>query len=507
MRWDRSRGAVGLQVKGVRWWCQQSGRPHLAGDLTLVFLVAFGIRLFWAALIPPWMSPDEPQHFAYIAHIVENGKIPHADTPDRRYPIHSREYEESCALTLCSSISGLGRGPGALRYYPVEHDYQRARSFAAPAEQRKTESGSAATTYPPLYYLLASIPYRLFYSAPILTRALMVRAFGSILGALACVFGYLFAYELRGSKEWGRSIGLSLSLMPMYAFIGASINNDTAMFAATAALCWLLARAWRRELSWLDCAGIGLVAGLALLSKHTSAPLVVIAGLAVLLRSCTRPAKLWPIPRSLFIENGAFVAGLMVTEGMWILYRRLHAVPGVAVAQSGILKRVLGRDAYSWAEYFRELYGRGTTYADWLFTRTFWGYFGWLEICFSDRLYRIIYVLTIVAGIGLLWRGLRNPDERRLLLALLAAVLFNVVLLFLAADYLLAFAWKGKSFGMQGRYFFTTLAPHIFLFTSGLVWFFRDRDLAVRYVPVLMLLLHGAAVGAMLNAYYGIGIG
>ena len=43
----------------------------ITSDLVLLLLLAFSLRVIWVFLIPPWQAPDEPAHFAYIAHIGE----------------------------------------------------------------------------------------------------------------------------------------------------------------------------------------------------------------------------------------------------------------------------------------------------------------------------------------------------------------------------------------------------------------------------------------------------
>lgn len=481
-------------------------RSRLVRDLSLLFAVALGLRLFWAALTPPWMAPDEQSHFTYISHIVENGQIPHPDRWDARYPNQTVEFEQSCFTTLCFRISGLGRGPGELKYYPYEHDYGRARALVGKPEERRSASGASATPYPPLYYLMGSIPYRLLYSSPILTRVLAVRALSAFLSAWGCVFGFLFAFELRRDLEWGRAIGLCLALMPMHAFIGASVNNDALMFAATSALCWLMARAFQRGVDACIAGAFGLVGGIALLSKPTSAPVVLFAGICLVWFAVPSLAALRGLRLAQLKNVFVFVAGLLLTEGVWIVYRRANAVHQATVApgQPGTLKILLGQGPFSWWDYAGDLYARGFLYYDWLFMRTFWGCFGWLELFFSDTTYLVIYSLGLAACGGLVWRAVRKPEERKMLVALSVGVVANVVLLFMSADYVMSFATRGRTFGMQGRYFYGTLAPHFFLLASGVAWLFRDRAFVIRLIPLPMLVLHGLSILRMLNAYYGL---
>ena len=104
-------------------------------------------------------------------------------------------------------------------------------------------------------------------------------------------FAYLMAYELRRERLWGLSLGLCMALLPMYAFISSSINNDSAMICGTTALIWAAARAFRQQqmsprLLW----SMGIISGCILLAKPTGAVVVVLVGLAMLVRQ-------WPILR------------------------------------------------------------------------------------------------------------------------------------------------------------------------------------------------------------------
>lgn len=483
----------------------------VAADLVLVFLAAFGVRLCWAAITPPWLSPDEPAHFTYIAHLVENGEIPQPFAYDPRYPAISQEYRRSCELTQCWKLSGMGGGRRQMQSLPFEYDYESARAYRLDGELRKTGGGSAASEYPPLYYAIASLPYRALYHHPVLERALAARAVSAWLSALACVFGYLFAFEIFKSRLWGRAVALSLAFMPMYAFIGGSINNDAAMFAGTSALWWLLARTWFA--SGLPPAAafmLGAVAGISIVGKPSAAPLVVPAGILVVvkaLRSADRDG--WRVRPGAAIPIAMFSLGLAVTEGAWYLYRSTQArsAPAVGSGRPGIWQIVLGETRYSIGDYLHELYMRGGQYFDWLFIKTYWGTFGWLEIYLPETAYTAIKNVIAASAVGLVIRVWIRPKERAVVAGLLAAIVFNAAALFFAADFAMGFAFRGSTYGMQGRYFFGTLVPVMLLLVIGLCGLLGERGWVLRAVPLLAVILHAVSILTMLHEYYGMTVG
>jgi hypothetical protein len=460
----------------------------------------------WAAIIPPWLAPDEPSHFTYVAHLVENGRIPDPDAFDNRYSDYSPEVSELCVMTLCAEVSRIG-GPVRRSRLPVLYDYAPARTLNLPLEQRRSAGGSSASPYPPFYYLFASLFYRAAYSAPIIDRLLASRVASCLLSSGCAVFAYLFAFEVRRSRAWGRSVGLSLALMPMHAFIGSTVNNDAAFFLVSAALCWLMVRAMLApELTIRSAVALGITSGALLLTKHTSAPLVGMAGLVTL-------GGLWRsreghrhFSRKAAVSVIAFGTALVGTAGTWLLFRRfLPGTPGTA-ARPGVVQIVTGQAqaAHSLSEYFSDLSVRGWPYVEWLFLQTYWGVFGWLEHYMPMAAYKTVAWVLAGGLIGLMARIALRRDERWLSVTWLIMIVGNVALLFLAADYFMAFATRGQSYGMQGRYFFATLTPVLFLAVSGLSFMLGDRPLVLRLVPIGMGALQSTALMTVLHAYYAV---
>jgi hypothetical protein len=477
-----------------------------------VFAVAFGVRLIWAAIVPPWLSPDEFAHFSYISHLVENGRIPNEQAPDTRYPPFTPEGDALCAATFCSDLSTLGTAPGhptKRQALPMEHDYTRAREFALPVAQRKTSGAGPGSNYPPLYYLYGAAFYRMAHAAPVVDRMFAVRAATACLSALSAVFAYLFAFELRRDHAWGRCLGLCVALMPMHAFIGASMNNDGAFFAATAALCWLFVRVWLVSGVTLQLAAcLGVVSGLALLSKATSVPVVLLAMLVFAVRLIRDARQKPPFLRLALQRIGAFSVGLLLTEGPWLLFRRLSSVAAKPTAAPGLsmVDALLGRGPYSLAQYMQDLQSRGSEYYYWLFVRSHWGHFGWLEVDMPAQVNSAICWALAIGFVGWCVRLLLNRDERWFGVFLVFAIVFNVFLLFLAADFANSFALRGMPFGMQGRYFFGMLIPLLYIVVAGFSVWSRSLAFVLRLMPLGMLLVQAAALGEILRRYYAIGM-
>lgn len=472
----------------------------------MLFALGAAIRCIWAFIIPPWTGPDEGSHFTYVAYIVENGTLPQYANLTKNYPDQPRETSDSCVKTLCNKISALAAPHlREINYLPVTQDFSAAREYrTSNPEERKSLTGSNATSYPPLYYLLMTPFYWAFQSAPVVARLLAVRVATAFVSALACVFAYLMAYEGKRDRWFALQVGLLLALFPMLSFVSAGVNNDGLMIAATSAVCWLTLKLANQSATTLaNGALLGLAASTVLLTKPTGGLVVVMAlaflGIKVLFERGTP-----------FLAKFRGVAlcsvMLLLFEGAWLVSRKVHAQAGVSAPNELNLLQVLqGESAHSFRDYLKSLFvDRGDWYF-WFLFKSFWANFGWQEIQLRESYYRAAFIVCGVGALAFLIDVLRRRVSVVDLWSFLTVVV-HVAGLFVAADYLLAFATRGGSYGMQGRYFFPVLAPAFYVLLSGMQSLFGERRYLLRLLPLAMLVFQIASLATVVDAYYGVDI-
>ena len=232
--------------------------------------------------MPPFQAPDEPEHYAYTEYIAQTGRLPHAAPPATEF-----SPEEQAALDGLYSPLLLG-GEHFGRPAWSEAEAAHVKALLARSASRRGQGGvTGETDNPPLYYALAVVPYKLA-GGSFLDRLQAMRVFSALLGALTVLFVFCFVGEALRRPPWAAPIAAMLvALQPQVAFIAGSVNNDNLMFAASAALLWLLARAFRRGLDARLGAAIGAAVAVGLLSKLTFIGLL--PGVAVaLLALCVR---------------------------------------------------------------------------------------------------------------------------------------------------------------------------------------------------------------------------
>ncbi|NLG27679.1 MAG: hypothetical protein GX557_07185, partial [Chloroflexi bacterium] len=120
---------------------------HGDGALRLILLLYLVLATLYALVTPAWQAPDEPAHFNYVKFVAERGSLPELRPGD--YPA---EYLERIKAA---------RFPADMSIDPIRYESHQ----------------------PPLYYLLASLVYRLGDALVPLPVYLTLRLFSVLLGA------------------------------------------------------------------------------------------------------------------------------------------------------------------------------------------------------------------------------------------------------------------------------------------------------------------------------------
>ena len=193
------------------------------------------------------------------------------------------------------------------------------------------------------------------------------------------------------------------ALLPGHVFITSAISND-AMSEAFCALALLLCVVCVQEgrLPARRALLLGLVTGLALLTKTNSLALalVVLVALALVQRREGTQAE---VTRGL----GIVVGCVLVLWGWWMA--RNMALYGEPLAMKTFVE-VFGKDRPG-PDYFAKIGLSGVQYfqlVSWQTALSFWGIFGQANVFMPKPFYVVGHVLAAVALIGLAWAGLRG---------------------------------------------------------------------------------------------------
>jgi len=223
-------------------------------------LVAFLNAAVWAGVTPIFHVPDETSHVAYLQYLAETGKVP--NTPGG----NGISDEEAGVMEQ-------------LRFNDVV-GFRDELSLSSEAEQRNLDlvernrpnpanGGGVIETsgQPPLYYALGSAIYLASPWKGLTQRVLLIRLLSALCAAATTLFVFMFLRELF-AEPWTWTVGaLAVAFQPMVGFMAGGVHPDNLFFAASAALLFGLARAFRRGLTPALGAGIGAALAVGVLSK------------------------------------------------------------------------------------------------------------------------------------------------------------------------------------------------------------------------------------------------
>lgn len=418
--------------------------------LILLILVYFVLGTLFALRTPDWQAPDEPAHYNYVAQVAANGCCPLLETGDWDSP-----YLESLKAARFAPDT-LGE-LSAVQY----EDHQ-----------------------PPLYYLLASLVYKLSPSLIALRLLSVGLGVGVVLGAYAVGRALLPAHP-----QIALGTAALVAFVPQHLAVLSSANNDSLAELIVAWTLWgiVVYLKTERVKAWQ----LGVLVGIGLLTKISTIFLVGLVPLAILIK--------WWIGRReretsfgrVIREGVLFALPALVLTSIWVV-RNLstYGFPdmfglgrhNVVVADQLRTADLMAQVGTS--EYFRR--ALGTTF------NSFWGQFGWMAAPLPDVVYTLIALGLVVAGVGFVISMVRRlapePDQAAQraawgILALTAALA--------VAQYIY---YNLEFVQFQGRYMYPGLIPlglGIALGLDGwrrLVFGANERSIR-RYAGVALILL------------------
>ncbi len=469
-------------------------------------LIAFLNASAWALIVPPFQGKDEADHFAYVEQLAEDGTLPENGHENGTY-----SPKESLVLQ-------------GLHYVEVAHSPQTP-AISSEAEEHVLDddvhagaslqgSGEAgiATSEPPLYYALQTIPYVLA-RGNILTQLQLMRLVGSLFGAMTALLTFLFLREILPGRPWAATVGaLCVAMQPSLAFMSGSVNPDSMLYTVAAAVFLCLARAFRRGLSRRLAVALGVLIAVGFLTKlnFIGFAVGVLVGLVALAARDARSRG-----REVLL-SGVIAAAIGISPVLLYALRNLlmgHPAFGILSGISSLLVAgsLFHEISYVWQLYLPRLPGM-TPYLSGLFTaKDIWfdrsvGLYGFFDTMFPVWVDNV--ALVPAAGVALLLGRelvLRRGALRARLpeLGVYAAITVAVLVMLGLSSYLSDAVRHGAAFG-EPRY----LLPLLPLL--GAVIALAVRGAGRRGAPVvgaaLVILVLGHDIFSQLQViarYYG----
>jgi 4-amino-4-deoxy-L-arabinose transferase-like glycosyltransferase len=421
--------------------------------LVVVVLVHLGIA-FWFASITPWRqsglvalnrsvekdigAPDERQHTNYVMRLARGEGFPVFD-------------------------------PNDPNLYETYQSHQ-----------------------PPAYYVLAAGFTRLV-TLDASTVNVDSREFGMKLRELNIAVGAVAIVGVFFLCFWGlESAGLGLvaaafaGFLPMFCALCGAVSNDPLLIALCTWVLALCAKGMRGGWSWRLAVMVGLLLGIAFLTKTTALALVPAVLASAFFPKQTRP-------KAPLVALAAVIALAIVTP-WWIRNQSLYGDPlamgaftqafkGSAQKEAIVAGIGASGDQSPEMTYWKDWVG-------WWTARSFFGTFGYMDIWMNESgyanrssdknvLYRLLLVGMILSSLGWLL-AVAKSDRKELPFHALCGIFLLVVVVLFAR-------FNMQYFQAQARYILPALGPIAAGVAVGVTFLCRKKALIAFAVVAIVL--------------------
>lgn len=449
--------------------------------LIAVFLLLFLKELILVFAIPAWHNHDEPTHFLYVQYLVEEKRLPvYQGAYVNRELSFSEEYARSEQLTDATRLM-----TGRNRYFRLVHQRFESTFLNYPAIgselsglsrqplSQETTSGqfdnlyytlprenqykNAAAIYQPLYYLLLTIPYKLFYDQDILVRLYALRIFSSLLYLAAVYICYLTASLLTKNFKFSLALAVIIGLMPVFGHLMAGINND-ALLILMACFTFYYCIRLIQNFSLKNAIGLGITLGLGMLSKPHFAvfPLLALWPFIYQFKQGMR----WPVILKYFV----ICVGLTILISGWWFAWSYSTNNSQLFGPSGPPSELV---SYNFPQMITLYFQR------WLYAFITYNFaFGFAtEMTLPTPIIIILTPLIIFGALGLIkyiisnWKSACQQSKTQGLFLTFSFILLEVLFLYL---YTKNIQTGRPRFPTDGRYFFPLIFVFSFFWLKGL---------------------------------------
>ncbi|MDQ3524554.1 MAG: glycosyltransferase family 39 protein [Chloroflexota bacterium] len=364
----------------------------------LILFLAKGV--IFTFVFEPFSGHDEVAHYAYLQILVEEQRIPVIPDPvafDANYSMANPPHFDAFPSYM--------------------EEYSR---FTTPDWYKDADTGQvyAAVTFlgnhlpsgwiytanhPPLYYLLVAPVYWMTADASPEAQLYALRLAAIPLGMLTVLFAFLTARRLFPRDRFlAVTVPTLVAFQPQIAYEAAMLNNDILAIATTSACIYLIVVGLQNRFTVGLCAWLGLVLGLAMISKSTALVVMPVIAVAMIARLGWKNVREW-------LPKGAFVLGITaVIAAPW--YAHMLATYGNFTAFDRI--QTLQWWNYSGGNRPGILEQLTNPNFAWMRWRETWGEFGWRLIPLGESLLEALFLLSVVALAGFLVWGVLTTVVR-----------------------------------------------------------------------------------------------
>lgn len=325
---------------------------------------------------------------------------------------------------------------------------------------------------PPLFYVLDSVYCKATgvgdLTAP---EGIKARYLNAFIGSLTVIGVYFVGLWGLGRRDAGFVAAAFAAFLPMMAALSGALSNDPLLFCICTWCLAFVAKQSREGWTMKGAVSVGVLAGLAVLTKTTGIAIFPIIGIAAFLKGSEGVR-----PKVAFAATAIAIA-LLIALPWWARNQANYGDPlairafnEAFVGSPKTADLVAGMGA---STYWREMFGYWSL-------RSFFGVFGYMDIFMNssgtaymgpkdpNTLYLALFLATFGAVLaGIKWAGSSEANGERnghILNAAFGALIFLLYLRF-----------NLQYFQAQSRYLFPAIAPIAVAVGVGMCAIFRRK--------------------------------
>ncbi len=360
--------------------------------ITLWFVLGLFVLvgILYSATIPIFEASDEVWHYPMVDYIADYWALPVQPLEPGQSSGPWRQEGSQPPLYYA-----LG---AALTFWIDRSDFEQVRTM-----NPHVSAGEVTPDRSNLNLVLHNPDLERFPWKGTALAVHIVRFLSVGLGAWAILLTWSLIRELFPDTAWMAVVSAAIhAFTPMYLFISSTVNNDNLIVPlSTLSLLWMIRmiksapELTSRQHLWRH-ATLGLVLGLAMLTKATGIGLLPLAAATVFWEAWRLPANKSLQKRTWFFVKslGVMAIPLLAVSGWW--FYRNYRLYGDWLGLNAFYAVLGTRDipaslSQLWGERFS-------------FAAGYWGNFGGLTINLPDWIYHILNGVAIIAVIGLVAR-------------------------------------------------------------------------------------------------------
>lgn len=444
--------------------------------ITLLIIITFVKGAVWAAAMPLFQTPDEQFHYATIQYYA----LPKGYQPKSNdFPLDKITLDDVNSQNLSPELKNfLDKTDFArIRFKPDNQmSFADNSPFGIGEKDLRNQNLSRYverfppwySSYSPLYYKTMSFVENALSGHNIIERVFSIRLFSVILGTLLVLCAYFIFRELYLDKVESVILAGIVSFQPMLTFINSSINVDPLLFFAFAIFILGSVRVLRNK---IDIWSVAFILAGIILGINTKPP------------GYFMPVALFFLVPLYFLLHyrDKIATPSWKKNFFWLILSSAVAMSAIYFMLKSyfpnVLKPLLLLPKYLLFELkYQPSLERSLSY---------WGNFGWVDTNLSRFFIFSIWILSIVAAIGiakyflkaLFLKSHKKTEKARLFFfQLLFFLIFVVGISFMIHFVNLELlnpnnvADQSASISTQGRYFFPSLIPRLALLAFGFVF-------------------------------------